>query len=597
VGEILQLEQYDPASPQPNQVEIRNGSDSLLTLSEALWSTTDANVAQVTQLGRITATGAGTATITGANPVSPSISADFTVTVTNATASLTIERDGTDITGTTFVLSPIPRTADLKATPRNAAGGETTTQITWSSSTPGIVTITPSPDSRFAQIRASGTGTTTVTATALDNSLQAQVTVTVTNPASTITLTPSSGQILEPGPAGTLQLTATATNTLGTVLPDSDVVLTSNAPTIADVSNAAGTFGLVTATSDRNLMLTPQTVIITAQDEDNNVSTTSTITVVVAPAEVLFTEPDRTTELLSIDFNSIGATAEPDAGYTIVIEDTDDNQLEPTTVEWTVVPNDGTIEVENTSGRITALAEGTVTLRATSLYDPNLFDDVQVTVQDDPATVTVTPGSFTFTAVDATRDFDAAVKNALNGEVAGGTLLWTVGPGPDTLDVWSTQADSVLSIDVNTGLVTALKVGSGWVRATIYKDGAIVTGTADVTVTNEPASLSISPETVTITSVNGSTDIFAVVLNSEGTRIEDPTVAWELVSGPLNTDFESSTNDTVTVTSTATGTATVRATSGSASNERTITVTNEIANIVFTTTPLTLDGIGVQEDR
>jgi uncharacterized protein YjdB len=327
VGDILQLEQYDPASPQPNQVEIRNGSDSLLTLSEALWSTTDANVAQVTQLGRITATGAGTATITGANPVSPSISADFTVTVTNATASLTIERDGTDITGTTFVLSPIPRTADLKATPRNAAGGETTTQITWSSSTPGIVTITPSPDSRFAQIRASGTGTTTVTATALDNSLQAQVTVTVTNPASTITLTPSSGQILEPGPAGTLQLTATATNTLGTVLPDSDVVLTSNAPTIADVSNAAGTFGLVTATSDRNLMLTPQTVIITAQDEGNNVSTTSTITVVVAPAEVLFTEPDRTTELLSIDFNSIGATAEPDAGYTIVIEDTDDNQL------------------------------------------------------------------------------------------------------------------------------------------------------------------------------------------------------------------------------------------------------------------------------
>ncbi|WP_211361188.1 Ig-like domain-containing protein, partial [Maribacter flavus] len=151
------------------------------TETSVAWSTSNPGVATVNTNGTVTAIGAGTATIT-ATTNDGSFSDTATITVQTATVpvtGVTVTPSGADLT--------VGDNASLTATvsPANA----TDTSVAWSTSNPGVATV-----STDGTVTAIGAGTTTITATTNDSSFTDTATITVqtaTVPVTGVTVTPS----------------------------------------------------------------------------------------------------------------------------------------------------------------------------------------------------------------------------------------------------------------------------------------------------------------------------------------------------------------------------------------------------------------------
>ncbi len=549
-------------------VNFLNALGAPLPRNAVLWTTGNPSVATVSSTGDVVATGAGTATITATSPVNAALTSSITVTVTNAPVSVTLNTASNTLTA-------LGRTLQYVATVRNARTNVITNpSVAWSSNNGAVASVDPATG--LATANAVG-GPVTITATASSTvgplvQAAANASVTVTNFAVSLTLAPDTVTVLNLG--ATTQLAAVARNDLNGLLPASAIAFATLDPARAGV-NASG---LVTVTAvAANVGVARITATVASSGSTNLVDTTF-VTVVNAPQTVdLQGSPDT--------LASLGQSYSP----TAVIQNQAGTGLPRSAVVWTSTA--GNVATVDQNGLVTAAGPGTTVIRAASPFDPSRFDTLTVVVTNAPATVQLNQGNVALAALGATTTYGAVVRNANNDPITTATVVWDI------------TAGAAVTIDPNTGLVTAVAVGAATIRARVV--GALtILATATVTVTNAPASITISPSPRSIASVNDTAHVQATVRNILGNVISGASVTWTTSNAAVVTfrPTSSTTNngpivtlDSVRLLATGSGTVTISATAGAAVTNLIVTASNHPATISITdatpTAPDTLASI------
>lgn len=205
--------------------------------------------------------------------------------------------------------------------------------------------------------------------------------------------------------------------------------------------------GLVTAIADGTVTVVATSVAdATASDEIDVVITNQTIAVVSVTASV--------TDGLPAQINTDGGTLQLEA----VVFPSEANQE----VVWSV-SNGNLFATVDANGLVSALSNGTATLRATSAEDENIFDDIDVVISNQTIAVT--------SVVVTTQSGGAAEILVEDGTLQ---LVATANPvGASQQVVWSVQSGGSVASVNQSGLVTALSVGTATIRATSASNNTI----------------------------------------------------------------------------------------------------------------------------
>jgi internalin A len=125
-------------------------------------------------------------------------------------------------------------------------------------------------------------------------------------------------------------------------------------------------------------------------------------------------------------------------------------------------------------------------------------------------TITVSATAVTLSALGATEQLSATVLDQSGSVMRGATVAW------------SSSADVVAAVSA-TGLVTAVDNGTALITATL---GPLL-ATATVTVAQLPASVEVSPGSLTLGGPGATATVLASVLDAEGALIQGATLAWD----------------------------------------------------------------------
>ena len=232
---------------------------------------------------------------------------------------------------------------------------------------------------------------------------------------------------------------------------------------------------------------------------------------------------------------------------------------------------------------VAAVANGTTRVVATA---NGISDSLTATVQQDPASVAITPGSFsTLTAFGRTVQATCVALDP-----AGDTI-------PNHQCDWSVLSSGVVSVNPATGHTTSVTaVGNG--TASIQAQAAAgVTASRPVGVNQVPKTVVISPANfgtsdVTMTT-SQSAPFFARVLDSLDHPALEDSVVWTSSDSSLASPAATATLDSTVITTFAgAGAATITATAGPASGTRVVNVSatpisfaTDVQNIFNTSTP------------
>jgi uncharacterized protein YjdB len=364
----------------------------------------------------------------------------------------------------------------------------------------------------------------------------------------------------------TLTLDVGQTQTItSTVLPDN-----ADNPALSwssDTPNAA--------TVDQNGTVTavaPGTANITATAADGSGISASSRVTVRAPVLVESISLKPATLTLVLGQNAIG-TFTP-----TILPETASNKA----VVWS--SDTPTVATVDENGIVTAVAVGSATITATAADGSGISASATVTVAESP---------FPVIPVTSVAVSPPALALELGG-TATGTLSAAVQPDTATnrAVLWNSDRPTVAAVDPDTGVVTAVSVGTATITATA-KDGSGKRGTATVTVSEiviPVESVTVSPKTLAL--VLGETETgtlsAAVAPDSASNKAvlwssSDPTVASVSQSG--------------VVTAVSVGTATITATAAGGSEksdtaEVTVSlpagVTDQVSSIAISGTPTTI---------
>ncbi|MCH2044689.1 MAG: Ig-like domain-containing protein, partial [Saprospiraceae bacterium] len=378
----------------------------------------------------------------------------------------------------------------------------TNQSVTWSV-TPG--TGTASINTVSGMLTGGNAGTVTVTATANDGSgITGSATIIITP----IFVTSISVQ----GQGGTTNIPT------GIQLQMEATILPTNAtdPSITwTVANGTGTATINSVTGVLTAG-TQGTVTVTATANDGSGITGSTV-ILIDP--VLITNLTVQGQGGQTSINTLGGNLQMEA---IVIPANASNQL----LTWSI--DDPSLALISSNGLLTALANGTVTVTATTNDGSNLSASAIINITDQNIAVqTIT--------VDGQGGIDSITAN-------GGTLqmVATVLPVNATVtDVtWSVDNAAIASIDQN-GVLQAFTNGVVTVTATA-NDGSGISGTKQITVLNQGATGVILVNNIQVLASGGSNSIsvdngtlqmFAIVLPVNATNsdiqwsVSDPSIA------------------------------------------------------------------------
>lgn len=185
---------------------------------------------------------------------------------------------------------------------------------------------------------------------------------------------------------------------------------------------------------------------------------------------------------------------------------------------------------------------------------PSLFScggDSGTTDPEPPVatTVGITPGSQALTAIGATAQLTAEVRDQ-NGQVMGGAGV-----------TWNSEAPTVVSV-TQTGMVTALSEGS----ATITASAGGATGTSTVTVAQAVSSIAVTPATATI-QTGETVQLTAQARDANNNMVDGVTFTWSSQSSTI-----ASVDNSGVVTGSEAGSTTVTATSEGVDGTAEITV-------------------------
>ena len=167
-----------------------------------------------------------------------------------------------------------------------------------------------------------------------------------------------------------------------------------------------------------------------------------------------------------------------------------------------------------------------------------------------PATVAVSPATAEFSALSASAQLTAEVRDQSGNVMAGAAVAW------------SSTAASVATVDA-TGLVTAVANGT----ATITAASGGVSGTAAVTVAQAPDSVAVSPTEAIIAAPGDTVRLAAAAFDANGHVVGGAEFSWESSAASVATVDAAG-----LVTAVAAGTAAITAMAGEASGTTEITV-------------------------
>ncbi len=382
------------------------------------WSSSNATVATISQLGIITAVAHGTTTITAASE-GKSGSSSFVVTAPSAAAVATVNL---------AVANPRPSvglTSQVNATLHDAAGNILSGRlVTWTSSTTSVATVSPS-----GLVTAVGFGTTIVTATS--ENARSTVTIQVIPPAvTTVTVAPAPATLQ---PTQTTQLTVATKDAAGTVLTGRLVTYSSSVVAVATVSST----GLVTA-------LARGSAVISVTSE----GVVNLVTITVPPVSVV-----------NVSATSVVLQPSATAQATAALLDGSGTPTTNRVLAWT--SSNHAVATVSASGVVTAIAKGTANIVATS---EGVTGSLAITVP------TVTTINITAPNSNALQPTQTTQATATLLDVGGATAT-------NRIITWSSSTPSVATVSA-TGLVTAHVAGTATI--TVTSEG--VTGTLSVIV-------------------------------------------------------------------------------------------------------------------
>jgi uncharacterized protein YjdB len=425
-----------------------NATDKTLT-----WSSSNEDVATVSQTGEVTSVAVGAATITAA--ANNGVEGVCAVTVS------TIEVTALTLSETSLSLI-IGGTETLVATvsPDNA----TDKSITWSSNATDVATV---DNDGVVTAVAIGAATITVSAT---NGVTATCAVTVgAVPVTNVSLDATTAN-LKPGETKTLVATVAPDNAT-----DKSITWSSNATGVATVSQT----GVVTAVA-----VGAATITVTSNSDNTK---TATCVVTVSPVAVTGVSLNKTSLALEISHTeTLVATVAPE-------DATNKN------VTWS--SNATNIATVDNNGVVTAVAVGAATITVTTA-DGSKTATCAVTVASSIVNVTGVSLNKTTTSITI-------------GETE--TLTATVAPtnATDKSVTWSSNATNIATVD-NNGVVTAVAVGAATITVTSNADNT-KTATCVVTVTPVAVTgVSLNKTTTSITTGETET-LTATVLPANAT--------------------------------------------------------------------------------
>ena len=381
-------------------------------------------------------------------------------------------------------------------TPANA----TNKSVTWSIiNGTGQATINSS-----GVVTAVANGTVTARATANDGSgVYGQLVITISNqviPVTGITVTGAGGATTITQDNGTLALTATVTPANAT-----------NKSVTWSIINGTGqatinSSGLVTAVADGTV-----TARATANDGSGVYGqlliTISGQTVLVAKMYVAAAKGEP-----------VISTPKGTLQLSVMVQP--DNATNKT-VTWSVINVTGEATI-NSTGLVTAIADGTVVARATANDGSGVFADITISIINQIVlvtgiTVTGEGGLTTITTDDGTLQLLASIvpSNASNKSVT-----WSMVKG---------NGHASLSEE---GVLTAKTNGKVVVRAT-SNDGSKVYGEIEITITNQIVSVSsikvkVKKKASNTTTVNGELALVAEILPEDAS---EKRVSWSVING------------------------------------------------------------------
>jgi uncharacterized protein YjdB len=407
--------------PQPAQVELdealqlevtfKNAAGDELGSRDVFWSSENSAIAVVSATGVVTGKALGSTRIAAS---ADGINGLATVTVVDrAVVSVTITPPQANLlTGQTVPLSAVARDRSNRIIAGRA--------VTWSVQ-----------DARIAAVNGSGTvtgvaaGSTQVTATVDGTTGGATVNVSQ-RPVATVEVSPGSASL----PAGnTLQFSATARASDGSVVSGRPIAWSSSNPAVATVSDA----GVATAAN-------PGATTITALIDGKSGSATLTVPdTPVASVEIVPTSAQLTT----------GQTRQ----FTAITKAENGSTLTGRTITWSSSnPQVATVDANGlvTAGLVLTTSQATIT--ATS-EGKSASATVTVSLLSTPvATVVVEPSSAEF-SVGETQQFVATLRSSSGATLTGRQITWS------SSDTRKATVDA-------TGLARGVAVGEVTITAT-----------------------------------------------------------------------------------------------------------------------------------
>ena len=425
---------------------------------ELEWSSSDETVATVDQTGKVTAVNVGTAVITVIVKDGSDVYAECNVSVRIPVTSIALDKTSETVyIGDTLTLTATvsPETATDKT-------------VTWSSSNTSVATV-----DQDGNVTTKGVGTATITATTNDGTnLKASCQITVkpilvsyvSLNEESIALTSGSSRTLT---ASVLPADAT-TKTVSWSSSNTSVARVSSSGTVTAVGNGTAVIK-ATATDGSGVFATCE------------VTVTTLVSGITLSKTSLSLHPEETFKLT--------ATISPSTASNKALTWTSSNKSVATVDE---------------NGNITALANGTAVITASTIDGSNKKASCTVTV--------VTPVS----SIELDQTSLALTKG--NSE----TLTASVSPedASDKEIVWSSSNTSVAAVDQN-GKVTAAGNGNAIITASA-KDGSGVYAECEVSVTTLVSSLSLNKTSLVLEEGNYETLRVTVTPSTAS----DKTINW-----------------------------------------------------------------------
>jgi YVTN family beta-propeller protein len=188
--------------------------------------------------------------------------------------------------------------------------------------------------------------------------------------------------------------------------------------------------------------------------------------------------------------------------------------------------------------------------------------------------VVIAPVAPVLTSFGAKHQFNATARN-VDGEPVAGKVF-----------SWASSNTSVASIDA-TGLVTA--AGNGEVTITSTVDG--VSATALLKVEQAVATISVSPASATLTSLEATQPFSAELKDANGNIVANQTVTWSSTA-PAVATVDPASGIALAVSD---GTTSVKATAGDKSASASLIVAQAVASIEVSPATVTLESLNVTQ--